>query len=138
MKRGIVNVLCTTAVTLLVLAVFGAMFGARFLFISSVFQSLLVNLVIHAGLIVTKKFESSYAVLEYMLDIGYTVAVVLTAGAAFHWYASTPAWVLAAISVIVYCAGLWIGTLRTRREIKEINELLHRQSLKPTGKETPE
>ena len=46
MKKISVNILCSTAVTLLLLAILGLVSGARFLLINSVFQSFVVNIVI--------------------------------------------------------------------------------------------
>ena len=48
-------------------------YGASFLFISSVFQSLGANIVIHLGFLLTRKFESEYVAMEALLDISYTI-----------------------------------------------------------------
>lgn len=128
MRKMTVNILCSTALTLLVLAAFGTMFGATVLFISGVFQSLIANIVIHVGLLITHKFESRYAVLEYTLDIVYTIAVVLMFGFVFNWYSSTPAWILVTMSVLLYLAGMLLSTIQMRQEISEINKLLKKRS----------
>lgn len=128
MRKMTVNILCSTALTLLVLAAFGTMFGATVLFISGVFQSLIANIVIHVGLLITHKFESRYAVLEYTLDIAYTIAVVLMFGFVFNWYSSTPAWILVTMSVLLYLAGMLLSTIQMRQEISEINKLLKKRS----------
>lgn len=135
MKKITVNIFCSTGITLIVLAIIGAMFGAKFLFISSVFQSIIANIIIHIGLLFTHKFESNYAVLEYTLDIGYTILVVLVSGVVFHWYSSTPIWILIFMSVIIYFIGFFLGTFQMRQDIKEINMLLKKQNYKFTSKE---
>lgn len=133
MKKMAVNILCSTALTLLVLAAFGTMFGATVLFISGVFQSLIANIVIHIGLLLTHKFESKYAVLEYTLDIVYTIAVVLIFGFVFNWYSSTPAWILVTMSVLIYLAGMLLSIIQMRQDISEINKLLKkRNNTKPS------
>lgn len=133
MKKMAVNILCSTALTLLVLAAFGTMFGATVLFISGVFQSLIANIVIHIGLLLTHKFESKYAVLEYTLDIVYTIAVVLIFGFVFNWYSSTPVWMLVTMSVLIYLAGMLLSTIQMRQDISEINKLLKkRNNTKPS------
>lgn len=124
MRKMAVNILCSTALTLLVLAAFGTMFGATVLFISGVFQSLIANIVIHIGLLFIHKFESEYAVLEYTLDIAYTIAIVLVSGFIFNWYSSTPAWTLVTMSVLIYLAGMLLSTIQMRQDISEINKLL--------------
>lgn len=133
MRKMTVNILCSTGLTLLVLAGFGTMFGATVLFIHGVFQSLIANIVIHIGLLLTHKFESKYAVLEYTLDIVYTIAVVLIFGFVFHWYSSTPAWILVSMSVLIYLAGMLLSTIQMRQDISEINKLLKkRNNTKPS------
>ena len=127
MKKISVNILCSTAITLLILAVLGVSSGAQFLLINSVFQSFIVNIVIHIGLLFTHKFESSYAILEFMLDIGYTEAVVIIFGAVFSWYSSTPIWVLAIMTTIIYVVGVFLNMIQMRQEIEEINELLRKR-----------
>lgn len=136
MKKITVNILCSTGITLIVLAAFAAIFGARFLLISSVFQSLIANMIIHIGLLFTRRFESDYAILEYTLDIGYTTAIVLIAGFAFNWYSSTPIGILITMSVVIYCIGIILNTIRIRQDICEINELIKRRNSKSMSKET--
>lgn len=127
MKKISVNILCSTAITLLILAILGAASGAQFLLINSVFQSFIVNIVIHTGLLFTHRFESRYAILEFMLDIGYMEVVVIIFGAVFHWYGSTPIWVLAIMTVIIYIAGVFLNMVQMRQEVEEINELLQKR-----------
>ena len=127
MKKIWVNILCSTAITLLILAILGAISGAQFLFINSVFQCFIVNIVIHIGLLFTHRFESNYAILEFMLDIGYMEAIVIIFGAIFNWYGSTPIWVLAIMTTIIYIVGVFLNMVQIRQEVKEINELLQKR-----------
>lgn len=126
MKKISVNILCSTAVTLLLLAILGLVSGARFLLINSVFQSFVVNIVIHTGLLFTHRFESSYAILEFMLDIGYMEAVVIIFGAIFNWYGSTPIGVLVIMTAMIYIVGVFLNMVQMRQEVEEINELLQK------------
>lgn len=127
MKKISVTILCSTAITLLILAILGAISGAQFLLINSVFQSFIVNIVIHIGLLFTHKFESSYAILEFMLDIGYMEVVVIIFGAIFNWYGSTPIWVLVIMTLIIYIVGVFLNMVQIRQEVEEINELLQKR-----------
>ncbi len=126
MKKISVNILCSTAVTLLLLAILGLVSGAQFLLINSVFQSFVVNIVIHIGLLFTHRFESSYAILEFMLDIGYMEAVVIIFGAIFNWYGSTPIGVLVIMTAMIYIVGVFLNMVQMRQEVEEINELLQK------------
>lgn len=135
MKKITVNILCSTGITLIVLAAMAAIFGAKFLFISSVFQSLIANIIIHIGLLFTRKFESDYAILEYTLDISYTTAIVLISGFVFNWYSSTPMWMLITMSAVIYLIGILLNTIRIRQDISEINELLKKRNSKSISRE---
>ncbi len=127
MKKISVNILCSTAITLLILAILGAVSGAQFLLINSVFQSFLVNIVIHIGLLFTHSFESNYAILEFMLNISYMEVVVIIFGAIFNWYGSTPIWVLAIMVTIIYIVAVFLNMVQMRQEVEEINELLQKR-----------
>lgn len=127
MKKISINILCSTAITLLILAILGVVSGAQFLLIKSVFQSFIVNIVIHIGLLFTHRFESSYAILEFMLDIGYMEVVVIIFGAIFNWYDSTPIWVLVIMTTIIYIVGVFLNMVQMRQEVEEINELLQKR-----------
>jgi hypothetical protein len=128
MKKMIINVMATTGITLIVLALIGTLYGAKFLFISGVFQSLGANIVMHLGLIITGKFESKYPILEAILDISYTIVVLIIFGAVFNWYRSTPIWILIIMAVIIYSFGCLMSIFRMREDVKAINELLQKRN----------
>lgn len=127
MKKILVNILCSTAITLLILAVVGTIFDARCLFINSVFQSFFVNIVIHTGLLLTRKFESSYAILELTLDICYIEITVIIFGTVFDWYSSIPVSILVIMTSGIYIAGVFLNVVQTRQEVEEINKLLQKR-----------
>ena len=127
MKKIMTNVLATTGITLIVLAIIGALYGAKFILINGVFQSFATNIVIHLGFMVTEKVESKYPILETMLDIGYTLTVLIVFGAIFSWYNSTPIWILLIMGVLIYIIGSLISIIRMREDVKAINDLLQRR-----------
>lgn len=135
MKKAVVNVMATTGLTLIILALTGVMYGARFLFIKSVFQSLGANMIIHTGLYFIHKFESKYMILESLLDISYAIAVLLVFGFIFQWYGSTPGWMLAVMAVVIYLFGCWVSIFRMKEDVKEINELLQNRNRRIIDKE---
>lgn len=130
MKKMSVNILCGTGLTLILLAVVGIVFNARSLCIESIFQAFLANVIIHIGLLFTRKFECSFAALEFALDIGYITSVVLIFGGIFDWYASVPIWALVIITAAAYFISVLLSLVRTRGEVNEINKLLKRRMAK--------
>jgi len=131
MKKMIINIMACTGITLTVLAVIGTLSGAKFLFISSVFQSLGANIVINLGFLLTRKFESKCAALEATLDLGYTITVLIIFGAVFDWFEhGTPIWILAIMAVLIYLSGLFLSLFRMHEDINTINQLLQKRSNK--------
>ena len=130
MKKIIINMMASTGLTLVVLAAIGTIYGASFLFISSVFQSLGANIVIHLGFLLTRKFESEYVALEALLDISYTIIVLIIFGRVFDWFGSTPIYILVIMAVVIYLLSLFLSMVRIREEINTINKLLKKRNKK--------
>lgn len=130
MKKFIIDIMATTGISLVMLSLFAILNGAVFLCISSVFETLMANIVIHFGLIVTGKFESKYPILDSFLDVSFIVVVLIVFGKIFYWNSSTPVWILIIMAVIIYIIGCIIGTLYVRKDIKTINELLKKKKEK--------
>jgi len=127
MKKLILNILATTAAVEILLVITGAFIqgGISNGFIQAVIfiQLLAVNTVIHLGMLLTRKFENRYAILEYLLDMGYILIVLLVFGSVFQWYPESP-WLLAVIAVAVYAFGIFTNMVRVRKDINDINKLL--------------
>lgn len=131
MKKLITNIMSTTGITLVVLSIIGTLSGARFLFISSVFQSLGANLVIHLGFLLTRRFESKYAALEIALDVSCIIGVLIMFGAAFDWFSNgTPIWILVIMAVVIYLLWFFLSLFRMREDIASINESLQKRNQK--------
>lgn len=131
MKKIIINIMASTGITLVVLSIIGTLFGANFLFISSIFQSLGANTVINLGFLLTRKFESKYTALEIALDISYTIVVLIIFGAIFDWFSNgTPIWILIIMAALIYLLGLLISLFRIREDINTINKLLRKRNNK--------
>lgn len=128
MKKLFLKILCSTALTLILLGIIGTFLGAEFLLISSIFESLAANIIIHLGFIVTNRFESKYTLLESALDIGYAIMVLTVFGFIFNWYSSTPIWILIFMAVLIYFIGLFLNMCRVRKDVKIINGLLQERN----------
>ncbi len=124
MKDEIKNCMATTGLALVILAVVATLNGARFLFISSVYQTLAANIVIHLGLSLLKRFECKYFIVEIVAELGYVLAVLAISGYVFGWYSSTPIWLLAIIGTVVYLLGSLINIFRVNSDVEFINHQL--------------
>lgn len=121
MRAQIRNCLATTGLSLILLALVATLNHARFLFVASVYQTLLANILIHLGLSQLKRFESKYYLVEILVEIGYVLAVLIIAGALFGWYSSTPIWMLVIMGILVYFIGGMIQVFYMKSDIELIN-----------------
>lgn len=121
MKNIVKNCLATTGLSLVLLAIVATLYHARFLFIMSVYQTLLANIIIHLGLILLQRFESKYFMVEIAVEIGYVLVVLILSGHFFGWYSSTPLWVLIVLGIAVYFIGCFIGIFRMHTDVEHIN-----------------
>ena len=130
MKSFALDVFSTTILALLILAIFD--YASPFHCIplgATTLQIFGANIAIHLGLKLTHKFTHKYFVLEHLLDIAYVVIVLGISSEAFHWFGG---WfnifmrigILTAMAVAIYYASLYFRISQTRKEIKQINELI--------------
>lgn len=126
-KKTIVNIITTTGAALILLALFAAVTGGRTITVRTFFEILGANTLINFGLLLTHQFESTYAILEYLLDITYTVAVLILSGFLFTWFSSIPIWYLILMAAAIYIFALITHLVRIRKDAKEINDLLQKR-----------
>jgi hypothetical protein len=136
MKKTVVNTMATAGAALAALAIFAVIIGGKSIYVHTILEILAANMVIHVGLFLIWKFESSYAVLAYFLDISYLIAVLVVFGVIFDWYSSVPVWVLVIIGLAIYLFGLCTNMVRIRKDLKEMDELLQRRKGKNAGNVT--
>jgi len=127
MKKLIINCLATTALTLLTLAVIASLYNARFLFVASVFQAFFANAVIHAGLVLVRKFDSKFFFVELLAEIGYTLAILILCGVVFDWYSSTPLWIVIVMGIMIYLTACILGVIKIKSDISYINNELKKR-----------
>jgi len=125
-KRTIMYILVTTGAALMLLAIFALIIGGESIYVHTLFEVFTANIVIHLGLILTKKFESSYAVLENLLDISYLIIVLVAFGLIFNWFSSVPVWYLVIMAVAIYAFSAFINIARIRKDADELNKLLQK------------
>jgi hypothetical protein len=130
LKGIILYVLASTGAVLFLLTAFIMFNGGKSISAYTILQIIGANSVITIGLFLTHKVEFRYAVLEFLLDIGYMIAVIVLAGTIFKWYYSIPVWVTLVIILVVYLLFYLLDIVRVSRDIKEINKLLQKKKKK--------
>ena len=124
MKKLISNILATTGIVLLVLAVVALCYGETAIFINTIFQILAVNTVVYLGLYLIGVLELRYPILETGVKLVFIFGIVLLTGWLLGWYEFVSVAVLGIMTVIVMIVCVCLDMLSLRTEVKEINELL--------------
>jgi hypothetical protein len=126
LKKIILYIFASTGMVLFLLTIFIMFKENKFISAITILEIIGVNIVIAIGLRLSKKIESRYAILEFLLDIGFMTAVIVASGILFKWYYYIPVWVPLVIVLVVYILFYLLDIVRVRRDIKEINKLLQK------------
>lgn len=132
MKRIIGNIMFTTSVSLVVLAVLFILLKIENFPVINVIYTFLINIIIHIGLYFIQKIECRYIFLEYLIDICYIFLVLIVFGFILDWYSVIPFWIIPILVVIIYPSVLFISTAKTERDTNRINKLLQNRKDKQT------
>lgn len=120
-RKIVVNILATTALTLIILGIFGTAMGGSVLFLNTIFQSLAANILIHVGLKAVRLIESRFILVDLLIEIGYVLLVLIPFGFVFDWYNSTPLWLVLLMGVGIYLIGSAINIIKINKDIEDIN-----------------
>lgn len=124
MKKMILNIMATTGITLVILALVATCYGGTVIFISAVFQALVLNIVIYAGIYLLNRFEYRYPILETGLKLIYVLALVLISGWVFGWYSNMSGLVLVLMTIVIFGVCVCLDTMSLIDEVKAINGLI--------------
>ena len=124
MKKMILNIMATTGITLVVLALVATCYGGTVIFISAVFQALVLNIAIYAGIYILNRFEYRYPILETGLKLSYVLALVLTSGYFWGWYDNLSVLVLAFMTIVIFAVCVFLDTISLKDEVEAINLLI--------------
>ena len=129
-KKIIAYIMFVTGAALVILAAFSALFDVEIHFVPTVFEIFAANILIILGLFLLRKFEIRYIFLEYLIDITYTIAVLVVSGFIFNWYSAVPVWLLIAMAVLIYVLAMTVFIIRFKKDTNEMNELLQKRKKK--------
>ena len=130
MRKFMVNIFATTGISILLLSMTALLFQAKYICVETVFQVLGTNIMVHIGLIFLGKLEMKDTILEIALDLALITGMLMAFGSIFHWYASTPIWILVVMGFVLYIVSSLLHLLCMKREAQEINALIKRRNSK--------
>ena len=124
MKKLFTNTFLTTGACLLLMAlvaIANPYYDVDFAI--TILHTFVGHLVINAGLRITERFEFSYRVLNYVIDVAWSTVIVIIVKA-LGWFEFVSFWMLFAISLIVHFVIFILEMHRARSEIATINKLI--------------
>lgn len=128
MKKFIVNIFATTGISILLLSMIALFFHAKYICLQTTFQVLGINIIVHFGLNFLSKLEVKHTIIEIALDIALITIMLLLFGSIFHWFTSTPIWILVIMGFIIYLVSILLNLLCMKQEAKEINALIKKRN----------
>ena len=124
MKRVIMNILTTTGIVLVILAIIALCYGGTVVCISTIFQALFLNILIYIGFVFIDKKECSYSIIETGIKLLYVIILALFFGNIFGWYSSIPIGILLIMTIIVFFVCILLDVIHVKNEVKYINEII--------------
>lgn len=130
MRKFIVNIFATTGISIVLLSIIALFFQAKYIYLPTVFQVLGTNIVIHFCLIFLSNLEIKYAIIEIFLHVALIIIMLVVFGLAFHWFTSTPIWVLVIMGFVIYIISAILNLFYMKQKAQEINALIKKRNNK--------
>lgn len=124
MKKMILNIMATTGISLVALALIATLYDGTLICIDTVFQMLGLNIVIYIGLYFMDYIEYCYALLETGLKLIYIILLVLISGFVWDWYNNLSSAVLILMTIGIFAVCVCLDTISLLSEVKTINGLI--------------
>ena len=130
MKKIILNIMATTGISLVALALVATLYDGSLICIDTIFQVLGLNVVIYIGLYFMDFIEYRYAILETGLKLIYIILLVLISGFLWRWYSNLPGVVLVLMTIAIFIVCTCLDAISLISEVKSINILIGEEQSK--------
>lgn len=124
MKKMILNIMATTGISLVALALIATLYDGTLICIDTVFQMLGLNIVIYIGLYFMDYMEYRYALLDTGLKLIYIILLVLISGFVWDWYNNLSGAVLILMTIGIFAVCVCLDMISLLSEVKTINGLI--------------
>jgi len=126
MKKTIVNTILTIGISIIGLTLYFVVTHKSTVFVHTILEIFGANIIIHIGLHIRDKFEIFNVVLEHIIDISYTLIILVVFGILFNWFSAVPVWILILSGIIIYIMTSVLTISKINKDTNEINELLQK------------
>lgn len=128
MKKMMLNIMATTGISLVTLALVALIYDGSLICIDTIFQVLGLNVAVYMGLSLMEHIEYRYTILETGLKLSYIIILVLISGFVWDWYSNLPGGVLIIMTIGIFVVCVCLDMIRLLSEVKEINRLIKEQN----------
>ena len=134
MKKIIVSIMTsvmfTTGAALVILAFFCKIIGRGYIQENVVLEIFGANIFICFGIFIRSRFDVLNIIVELLIDVSYTIIVLIMFGIFFHWFLVIPIWLLVSMAIGINILIKIICIVKISKDKKEINELLQKRKEK--------
>ncbi len=137
MRNKIKNILASHSLIILLSAVYFGIYNNNFDFARFEYQILLTSIIMFLGFELSKKIESKYRIVEMLIEFLVGTLITLTFGHFFKWYEFPRVENILLIIVVVYIIFCFLDIVTTRKDLKDIEELIqaYKKSKLRSGKD---
>jgi len=129
MKKFMINAFATTGISLIMLSFVALAFHAKCIYLETVFQIFVVNVLSHLLIILIRKMDFRSNCLEMTLELISLESELLIFGWLFHWFTSVSVAILVIMGGMIYVISLFLNLLQMKQAAKEINSLIQKRRM---------
>ena len=129
MKKFMINAFATTGISLIMLSFVALAFHAKCIYLETVFQIFVVNVLSHLLIILIRKMDFRSNCLEMTLELISLESEILIFGWLFHWFTSVSVAILVIMGGMIYVISLFFNLLQMKQAAKEINSLIQKRRM---------
>lgn len=129
MKKFMINAFATTGISLIMLSFVALAFHAKCIYLETVFQVFVVNVLSHLLIILIRKMDFRSNCLEMTLELISLESEILIFGWLFHWFTSVSVAILVIMGGMIYVISLFLNLLQMKQAAKEINSLIQKRRM---------
>ncbi len=129
MKKFMINAFATTGISLIMLSFVALAFHAKCIYLETVFQVFVVNVLSHLLIILIRKMDFRSNCLEMTLELISLESEILIFGWLFHWFTSVSVAILVIMGGMIYVISLFFNLLQMKQAAKEINSLIQKRRM---------
>lgn len=122
----IINILATTALSVLFMCVIGIFQGYMLWGVTIPFEILLVNFLMHLGGFLLEKIDIKFSIIKYFLMLVFVLTLIIGFGFLFNWFEVIAVWVICIVGAAVFLISVVTDALMLKRDADEINNKINK------------